>query len=256
MNSVYYFAKYDADDTGNVVHAHESFASDDTPWGSGNGLREPCGIRVIVGDVESPTVDCPADLITNTVQLPTAMYNYDNLPPNSGLQVGESFAEVDLFYGDAQFMDNIVPLAGTDDLSALFVTMKIISRGSNASTPTGVIDEGMTEFNIGTTVVEYKVMDGSGYTAMWTKCEMPAWRKDSFRSLDMVSRKTSKRPCSSNLQTSSRYRWSKRRNTIKVSKYPPWEIFFIAVTNPNGPPCSKQPEQVRIRTSTITEFRG
>lgn len=172
MNSVYYFAKYDADDTGNVVHAHESYASGDTPWGSGNGLREPCGIRVIVGDVESPTVDCPADLITNTVQLPTAMYDYDNLPPNSGLQVGESFAEVDLFYGDAQFMDNIVPLAGTDDLSALFVTMKIISRGSNAGTPTGFIDEGMTEFNIGTTVVEYKVMDGSGYTAMWAKCEM------------------------------------------------------------------------------------
>ena len=53
-----------------------------------------------------------------------------------------------------------------DDLP---VTMKVLNGVSGAAR---FIDEGVTNFNIGTTVVEYKVMDGTGWTAMWAKCEV------------------------------------------------------------------------------------
>lgn len=94
---------------------------------------EPCAIMVIVGDVESPSVICPANIVTYTKQLPTTLFSYDSLPPNSGLEVGLDYEEVEFQYDWATFMDNVVPVGDTDDLSMLVVTMKI-KNGPSGST--------------------------------------------------------------------------------------------------------------------------
>ena len=94
---------------------------------------EPCSIMVIVGDVESPSVECPANIQTYTKQLPTTLFNYASLPPNSGLEVGLDYDEVEFEYDWATFMDNVVPVGDTDDLSMLVVTMKI-KNGVSGST--------------------------------------------------------------------------------------------------------------------------
>eukprot|EP01045_Picozoa_sp_COSAG04_P023219 COSAG04_NODE_2727_length_3670_cov_1.703724_1_plen_1059_part_01 len=129
-----------------------------TETGTSDPDSEPCHIMVIVSDVESPSVDCPDDITTTTGQV------------SGGLQVGESTATVNLQYTDAQYMDNVVPVADTDDLSGLHITMQIKSGGAASSTY--YIDPGTTDFNIGVTEVEYKVRDGTGFTAMWSKCSI------------------------------------------------------------------------------------
>ena len=118
-----------------------------------NGDEAMCLVRVIVGDIEEPTVQCPDDIVVSTDMGATAY------------EVGKNFAAVNLQYNFATYMDNVVPVGAADILDALPITMKL--RSTNQ-----FIGEGVTNFDIGTTVVEYKVQDGTGYTAMWAKCEV------------------------------------------------------------------------------------